>query len=64
MKKEELDRRAFSSIQDVQLACFEYIESFYNRHRPHSTINMLTPEEKENFLFQQSVNDSFLCLLY
>ncbi|EFR98623.1 conserved hypothetical protein [Listeria seeligeri FSL N1-067] len=48
----------------MQLACFEYIESFYNRHRPHSTINMLTPEEKENFLFQQSVNDSFLCLLY
>lgn len=51
MKKEELNRRTFSSIQEVQLACFEYIESFYNRHRPHSTIGMLTPEEKELFYF-------------
>lgn len=51
MKKEELDRRTFSSIQEVQLACFEYIESFYNRHRPHSTIRMLTPEEKESFYY-------------
>lgn len=51
MKKEELDRRTFSSIQEVKLACFEYIESFYNRHRPHSTIGMLTPEEKERFYF-------------
>lgn len=51
MKKEELNRQTFSSIQEVQFACFEYIENFYTKNRPHSTIGMLTPEEKELFYF-------------
>ncbi|EJX1111099.1 IS3 family transposase, partial [Listeria monocytogenes] len=30
MKKEELNRRNFSSLEEVKLACFEYIKGFYN----------------------------------
>lgn len=51
MKKEELNRRTFSSLKEVQLACFEYIEGFYNSKRPHGTLNMLTPNEKEDEFF-------------
>lgn len=51
MKKEELNRRTFSSLQEVQLACFEYIEGFYNSQRPHGTLNMLTPNEMEDKYF-------------
>jgi len=29
---------------DIEL--FEYIESFYNRHRLHSTLDYVTPNEK------------------
>jgi putative transposase len=47
MKKEELNRRTFSSLQEVQLSCFEYIEGFYNTQRPHGTLGMLTPNENE-----------------
>ncbi|MZZ67244.1 MULTISPECIES: integrase core domain-containing protein, partial [Enterococcus] len=37
MKKEELNRRSFHSIEEVRLACFAYIEGFYNTKRPHGT---------------------------
>jgi putative transposase len=47
MKKEELNRKTFSSLQEVQLSCFEYIEGFYNTQRPHGTLGMLTPNENE-----------------
>ncbi len=51
MKKEELNRRTFSSLQEVQLACFEYIKGFYNTQRPHDTLDMLTPNEMEDRYF-------------
>ncbi|EOG9468543.1 integrase core domain-containing protein, partial [Listeria monocytogenes] len=47
MKKEELNRRNFSSLEEVKLACFEYIEGFYNSKRPHSANNFLSPNLKE-----------------
>lgn len=46
-KKEELDRRSFSSLQDVKLAAFEYIEGYYNSVRLHSYNNNETPVQKE-----------------
>lgn len=52
MKKEVLNRRNFSSLQEVHLSCFEYIEGFYNTQRPHGTLNMLTPNEKEEQYFE------------
>jgi putative transposase len=33
-------------IHDVRHQLFEYIESFYNRHRLHSTLDYVTPDEK------------------
>lgn len=51
MKKEELNRRTFSSLQEVQLSCFEYIEGFYNSQRPHGTLDMLIPNEMEENYF-------------
>ncbi|WP_246215612.1 IS3 family transposase [Listeria valentina] len=52
MKKEELNRRQFRSIEEVRLACFTYIEGFYNTKRPHGTLEMLTPNEKEALYFE------------
>lgn len=48
LKHEELNRRNFNSLQELNLSLFEYIESFYNRTRPHSANNNLAPIEKEN----------------
>ncbi|WP_179189919.1 integrase core domain-containing protein [Enterococcus faecium] len=41
-----LNRRPFYSIEEVRLACFAYIEAFYNTKRPHGTLDMLTSTEK------------------
>ncbi|XBX10204.1 IS3 family transposase [Enterocloster clostridioformis] len=53
LKKEELNRRIFSSLEDLNLSLFEYIEGFYNRRRPHSANGFLSPIEKEQAYFQQ-----------
>jgi putative transposase len=37
-------------IHDVRHQLFEYIESFYNRHRLHSTLDYITPDEKLRLL--------------
>jgi putative transposase len=37
-------------IHDVQHQLFEYIESFYNRHRLHSTLDYVTPHEKQQLM--------------
>ena len=50
LKKEDLNRKTFSSIYELNLALFEYIEGFYNSKRPHFANKLLTPDEKE-FLF-------------
>ncbi|MBT2728926.1 integrase core domain-containing protein [Bacillus sp. ISL-75] len=54
MKKEELNRKKFTSLKEVKLACFEYIEGFYNPRRPHSAIVMLSPNLKEDIFWQSS----------
>ncbi|QIL50493.1 IS3 family transposase [Weissella coleopterorum] len=51
MKKEKLNRKKFTNIESVKLAYFEYIEGSYNSQRPHSALNMLTPNEKESEYF-------------
>ena len=52
LKKEELHRRTFSSLEELNLSLFEYIEGFYNRRRPHSANDFLSPEEKETLFYQ------------
>lgn len=47
LKKEETNRKNYQTKQELSLALFEYIEGFYNTKRPHTTLNMLTPNEAE-----------------
>ena len=47
LKHEEINRRNYSSLQELKLSVFEYIEGYYNSRRPHSSLGMLTPNQKE-----------------
>ena len=47
LKHEELNRRTFNTMQELNLSLFEYIEGFYNKSRPHSANGLLSPTEKE-----------------
>ncbi len=50
MKREELNRRTFATLDEFRLSSFKYIER-YNNKRPHASLNNLTPSEvEENFL--------------
>lgn len=53
LKKEETNRRIYHSLSELQLSVFEYIEGFYNSKRPHSTLDMLTPNEAESLYWGQ-----------
>jgi transposase InsO family protein len=44
--KAEFFDRAPVEIHDVQHQRFEYIESFYDRRRLHSTLDYNTPDEE------------------
>ena len=41
------------SLQELRLSMFEYIEGFYNAKRPHSSLGMMTPNEKEEWYWVQ-----------
>jgi putative transposase len=47
LKKELVHRQPWPTRRDLGSALFEYVEAFYNRHRRHSTLGYLTPEEFE-----------------
>lgn len=47
-QKEEVNRKTYHSLQELRLSVFEYIEGFYNAKRPHSSLGMMTPNEKKN----------------
>lgn len=48
IKKELIHVRPWPSIDKLRTAVFEYIESYYNRRRRHSTLGYDTPMEFEN----------------
>ena len=51
LKKEETNRRTYSSFDELKLSIFQYIHGFYNSFRPHSHNNGLSPDLAEvNFL--------------
>ena len=54
LKKEETNRRTYHSLQELQLTVFQYIEGYYNSRRPHSSLGMLTPNEKEELFWNQA----------
>jgi len=47
LEKDMLRRRSFRTKQEARTAIFDYIESFYNRERLHSTLGYRSPEEFE-----------------
>lgn len=53
LKKEEINRKSYHSLQELRLSIFEYIEGYYNSKRPHSTLHMLTPNEAEALYGEQ-----------
>jgi transposase InsO family protein len=55
LKKEDLNRKSFSSVDTLELAVFEYA-NFYNKNRPHSAISYNTPEQKEASFFSVSTS--------
>ena len=47
LKKEEVNRKCYSSFKDLNNCLFEYIHGFYNSVRPHSHNNGLSPNQAE-----------------
>ena len=47
LKKEEVNRRSYSSFDELNVALFQYIKGFYNSLRPHSHNNGLSPNQAE-----------------
>ena len=54
LKLEEVHRRTYASADELNLSLFQYIEGFYNKSRPHSANQMLSPNEKENEFFNNN----------
>ena len=48
LKKEEIYLHTYQDFKEAEKAIFEYIESWYNRIRIHSSINYMTPQQKED----------------
>lgn len=62
LKKEEVNLRSYLDYDEARLAIFEFIESWYNRLRIHSSIDYMTPYEKyKSYLINntQSKNPEF-----
>jgi putative transposase len=47
LETELLDRHHLATRAQAKAACFDFIEGFYNPHRRHSTLGMLSPAEYE-----------------
>lgn len=48
LKKEELDRRSFQSVDQLKQSLLSYISGFYNPVRPHSHNHGLSPNQLED----------------
>lgn len=46
LKKEEVNVNNYETFEEARLAIFEFIESWYNNKRIHSTLGYITPNEK------------------
>jgi transposase InsO family protein len=47
MQTELLDRKKWATILELSAAMADYIDSFHNDKRRHSSLDMLTPTEYE-----------------
>ena len=48
LKDEEINCRAYSTMEELERNIEDFIERFYNRERLHSALNYRSPEEFEN----------------
>ena len=48
LKKEEVNVNNYETFNEAKLAIFEFIESWYNNQRIHSTLGYITPNQKYN----------------
>lgn len=48
LKKEEVNLVKYFDFDAARLAIFEYIESWYNRERIHSSLGCITPQKWED----------------
>ena len=48
LKKEEVNVNNYKTFNEAKLAIFEFIESWYNNQRIHSSLDYITPNEKYN----------------
>jgi putative transposase len=48
LKKELVDRRSWPEKAELRTEIFDFIETFYNRRRRHSTLGMRSPVDYEN----------------
>jgi len=48
LKKEEVNVNSYETFNQAKIAIFEFIESWYNNLRVHSSLNYLTPNQKYN----------------
>ena len=47
LKAELFENGVFRSLEDARTELFEYIESYYNRKRRHSSLGNISPEQFE-----------------
>ena len=47
LKTELVHHKSYAAREEAKRDLFHYIEGFYNRHRIHSAIGYLTPEQME-----------------
>lgn len=59
LKKEELNRRSYRTVEQLKQSLMTYISGFYNARRPHSHNRGLAPNQAENEFFK-----NFTCPLY
>jgi putative transposase len=53
LKKELIHRRSWPTKAELRTEVFDYIETFYNRERRHSTLGQLSPVTYENITSEQ-----------
>ena len=54
LKNEIYYRRSFRTRADARSAVVEFIESYYNRKRPHSSIGYRIPAEEMESFFERT----------
>ena len=54
LKKEEVNQKSYVTFEEARLAIFEFIESWYNNRRIHSSLGYITPNEKERLYYEKT----------